>query len=357
MAMVLEKPVLDMQSYLNHLTLAELDGDLYGNPQLAPNPKLSVCIISYKHADYIATCLESIISQQVNFDFEIILGEDHSPDETPRIIKQYADAHPHRIKAFLRPRNVGAKRNFLHCFLQARGEFIVYIEGDDYWTDGQKLQKQVDFLEQHPEASACFHNAEIVYEDGSGRANELINSPEQPMWTQTKDFFKEKETWFMATASVMMRRKWVHPLPAWFLNCKSGDIPMYVILSEKGPIGYLPETMSVYRKNLGGQSFTDSTQSKDFLLNRIFMYATLNTYTNHAFQHLIHPILSDYHELLIHCREYQGNILRQLIHFYWAYHYRPSQSFKLLLKKNLISPQLMMRYGKMRTKLNHWVKR
>lgn len=356
MAMVLEKPVLDMQSYLDHLSFAELDGDLYGNPQLALGPKVSVCIISYKHADYISTCLESILAQQVNFDFEIILGEDHSPDETPQIIKQFADANPHLIKAFVRPRNVGAKCNFMHCFLQARGEYIVYIEGDDYWTDVQKLQKQVDFLDHHPEASACFHNAEIVFEDGSGRPNELINGPEQPIWTHTKDFFKEKETWFMATASVMMRRKWVHPLPAWFKACKSGDIPLYVILSEKGPIGYLPDKMSVYRKNLGGQSFTDSTLSKDFLINRIFMYSMLNVYTNRVYEGLIHSILSDYHELLIHCREYQGNFLQQWVHFCWAYWYQPTQSFKLLLKKNLLPPQALARYGKFRTKLNQWLK-
>jgi len=355
--MVLEKPVLDMQSYLNDKTFEKLDGDLYGNPQLASNPKVSVCIITYKHSEYIATCLESILAQEVNFEFEIILGEDHSPDKTPDIIKQYADAHPNLIKAFVRPVNVGAKSNFLHCFLQARGEYIVYIEGDDYWTDVQKLQKQVDFLGQHPEASACFHNAEIVYEDGSGRSNELINGPEQNVWTHTQDFFKEKETWFMATASVMMRRKWVHPLPAWFMNCKSGDIPMYVILSEKGPISYLPDIMSVYRKNLGGQSFTDSTESKDFLQNRIFMYATLNVYTNRAYERLIHPILSDYHELLIHCREYQGNLFQRLIHFYWAYRYCPTKNFKLLFKKNLIPPSLLLWYGKFRTKLNQWASR
>ena len=357
MAMVLEKLDLDMRSYLDQHTFEALDADLYGNPQLALRPKVSVCIISYQHEAYIATCLDSILSQQVNFEFEIILGEDHSSDKTPQIIQQYADAHPQLIKAFVRPRNVTAKRNFLHCFLQARGEYIIYIEGDDYWTDVQKLQKQVDFLDQHPDASACFHNAEIVFEDGSGRKNQLINGPEQAIWTHTQDFFKEKETWFMATASVMMRRKWVNPLPEWFMDCKSGDIPMYVILSEKGPIGYLPDVMSVYRKNLGGQSFTDSTQSKDFLQNRIFMYATLNAYTNRAFEHLIHPILSDYHELLIHCREFQGNFFPQLIHFYWAYRLRPSQSFKMLLKRNLISERTLSRYGKLRSKLNQWAKR
>ena len=251
---------------------SHLNSHVYGQSKLTENPKVSVCIITYNHSLYLETCLKNIVEQKVDFIFEVILGEDHSTDNTARIVEKYADAYPKLIKAFIRPKNVGPKTNFLHCFLQCKGEYIVYIEGEDYWTNQNKLQKQVDFLDQNPIASACFHNAEILFEDGSNKPNQIINTPDQANWTYTKDFFKEKETWFMATASVMMRRKFVNPLPNWFVDCKSGDIPMYVILSENGPIGYLEETMSIYRKNLGGQSFTDSIISKAFLLNRIFMY-------------------------------------------------------------------------------------
>jgi len=153
---------------------------------------------------------------------------------------------------------------------------------------------------------------------------------------------------------VMMRRKFVNPLPTWFVDCKSGDIPMYVILSENGPIGYLEETMSIYRKNLGGQSFTDSNTSKAFLQNRIFMYSMLNQFTKYQYVHLIHPILSEYHELLIHCIENKGSILKKIYHFCSAFILKPNKDFKtfsMLFKKNLISNKSLLFYLEARSKI------
>lgn len=328
--MALANQALVMRYYRNKIMNSQDDIDLYSKPNLISIPKVSVCVITYKHANFIQKCLESILSQVVNFNYEIILGEDHSQDETVQIVKKYADAYPNLIKAYIRLQNIGGKQNFLNCFLQCQGEYVIYLEGDDYWTDQNKLQKQVDFLDTHLTA--------MIFEDGTNRPSQLINSPNQALWTNTVDFFKEKETWFMATASVMMRRKFVNPLPSWFKECKSGDIPMYVILTEKGPIGYIPEIMSVYRKHLGGQSYTDSTLSKEFLLNRIFMYSVLNDHTNKKYNDFVNPILADYHEMLIHCDEYLWNLKQKIWHLMLAYRLRPNQNFKTffnLFKKNL----------------------
>jgi glycosyltransferase involved in cell wall biosynthesis len=355
MAMGLVKRALDLQPYPNPMNYSYLDKDVFGNPHLPDQPKLSICLITYKHANYIRTCLDNILSQEVNFSYEILLGEDHSPDETASIVADYATQHPTKIKAFIRPENVGGKANFLHCFLQCRGEYVIFIEGDDYWTDNTKLQQQVDFLDAHPHASACFHNAEIVYEDSSGRPNELINGPEQAEWTNTADFLTEKEAWFMATASVIMRRRYVSTLPDWFVDCKSGDIPMYVILAEKGPIGYINKCMSVYRKNLGGQSFTDNTKSKDFILNRIFMYSKINEYTAHKFNSSIRTIVGDYHLLLINCHEHKSAFHKKLYHLFIAYYMFNEYSFrkfKWLVRDNLITPETSLAYLKIRSKIN-----
>lgn len=335
--MALANQALAMQYYRNKIMNSQDDVDLYSRPKIISIPKVSICIITYKHANFIDNCLESIVSQVVNFDYEIILGEDHSQDETVQIVKRYADAYPNLIKAYVRQQNLGAKQNFLNCFLQCRGEYVISVEGDDYWTDSCKLQKQADFLDTHLIASACFHNAEIIYEDGSERPSQLVNSPNQALWTNTVDFFKEKETWFMATASVMMRRKYVNPLPSWFKDCKSGDIPMYVILAERGSIGYIPEIMSVYRKHLGGQSYTDSIKSKEFLLNRIFMYSVLNEYTNKKYNEFVNPILADYHEMLIHCDDYRWSLKQKQRHLMLAFGLQPNQNFNTffnLFKKN-----------------------
>jgi glycosyltransferase involved in cell wall biosynthesis len=342
------------------MDFSHLDKDLYGSPSLCENPKISVCVITYNHESYIETCLTNIFNQQVNFSYEIILGEDHSKDQTADIVRKYAKQYPEKLKAYIRPKNVGAKSNFLHCFLQCRGEYIVFIEADDYWTDPLKLQRQVDFLDQNPEASACFHNAEIIFEDGSNRPPELINPANQKPWIVSADFLVEKETWFMATAAVMMRRKFAHPLPEWFLHSKSGDIPLYVILAEQGPIGYLPEVMSVYRKNEGGISMTDHIYSDAFIKNRIFMYAQINAHTHFKYQHLIKPILQAYYLMRMDCHENKSNWGKKTFYFSRATLLHPprtSKAWKSYLKTNLLSPKTLLAYLNFRSKLNQFIKR
>ncbi|MFY9160592.1 glycosyltransferase family 2 protein [Aquirufa ecclesiirivi] len=337
-------------SHLNH--------QLYGNPQTAKQPKVSVCLITYKHENYIRTCLDNILNQKTDFDFEIIIGEDHSPDQTASIIQTYADRFPDKIKAYIRPENVGAKVNFLHCFFDCQGEYIVHIEGDDYWTSTDKLQKQVDFLDSHPEASACFHNAQIIYEDGTGREPSLINPLDQAPWIQSTDLLKEREAWFMATASVMMRKKLVKTLPDWFFHSKSGDIPLYVILAEEGPIAYLPETMSVYRKNEGGMSYTDSNKSAAFIYNRIFMYSKINEYTHAKYQDLIKPILFEYHLLLIGITENEHSFLKRCFYLWKASAHSPQklqlEDWKRLFKEHVFTPESLLAYLNFRKKMNRF---
>ena len=337
------------------MNFSHLNNQVFPGSKVPTQPKVSVCLITYNHAAYLDTCLQNILNQKVNFDYEIIIGEDCSPDSTSAIVKKYALAYPEKIKAFIRPTNVGAKVNFLHCFFECRGEYIVHIEGDDYWTNIHKLQTQVDFLDQNQNASACFHNAEIIFEDGSGFAPQLINKADQKMWVNSADFLGEKETWFMATASVMMRAKFAQKLPEWFLKSKSGDIPLYVILAEQGPIGYIDKIMSVYRKNEGGMSYTDNVQSEVFLNNRIFMYANINEYTLHKYKNLIQPIIYEYLLLKIQSRRNQKNYLRKLFFFSKAIIYSKTTNWKQvksLAKEYLISPGQLLLYLNFRKKIN-----
>ncbi|MEY4954436.1 MAG: hypothetical protein RI981_521 [Bacteroidota bacterium] len=342
------------------MNFSHYDKHLFPGSQTPIKPKVSVCFITYKHEAYIRTSLDAILGQKVNFELEIIIGEDHSPDGTAEIVREYARKYPDKIKAYIRPENLGSKINYVHCFLDCKGEYIVHIEGDDYWTDPLKLQRQVDFLDQHPHASACFHNAQIIFEDGSNREPVLINPTDQKPWVESADFLVEKETWFMATASVMMRRKYAHPLPEWFLNSKSGDIPLYVILAEQGPIGYLPEVMSVYRKNEGGISMTDHVQADAFIKNRIFMYSSINAHTKYKYKHLIKPILQAYYLMRMDCNENKSNKVKQAFYFCRATFLNPPQTakdWKSYFKTNLLSPQNLLAYLNFRSKLNQIIKR
>ena len=322
---------------------------------------VSVLMITYNHEKYIDEAIRGILMQQVDFHVELLICNDASTDNTNKVIESCIlnNSSQLTITYSHHKQNIGMMANFIFGLEHCKGKYIALCEGDDYWTDPLKLQKQVDFLDQNPIASACFHNAEILFEDGSNKPNQIINSPKQAKWAYTKDFFEKRETWFMATASVMMRRKFVNPLPTWFVDCKSGDIPMYVILSENGPIGYLEETMSIYRKNLGGLSFTDSNISKAFLKNRIFMYSMLNQFTKYQYVHLIYPILAEYHELLIHCIEHKRSILKKLYHFYFVFSLQPNKDFKtfsMLFKKNLMSINAVLFYLETRSKITKILK-
>ena len=341
------------------MNFSYLNNQVYPGHKVPLQPKVSICLITYAHENYVETCLQNILNQEVDFTYEIIIGEDCSPDKTAEIVKKYAEQFPEKIKAFIRPKNVGAKINFLHCFFECKGEYIVHIEGDDYWTDPKKLQTQVDFLDANPNASACFHNAEIVFEDGSGFAPQLINKPDQKKWVHSADFLGEKETWFMATASVMMRAQFVQTLPEWFFESKSGDIPLYVILAEQGPIGYIDKIMSVYRKNEGGMSYTDSVQSEVFLNNRIFMYSKINEHTRQKYESLVHHIIYEYLLLKIHSRKNQGNFVRKIIAFTKAFFYLKVFSwtrFKSMAKEHLLSHQTLLRYLNFRKKINDFLR-
>src|ERR1700683_2854968 len=122
-----------------------------GNPPM----KVSVLIVTYNQECYIGQAIESVLAQKVNFDYEIIIGDDCSTDGTRSLITEFQRLRPDRIKAILRDRNIGANRNVAGVAAASRGQYAAFLEGDDYWTATDKLQKQVDFLDAHPDRSIC----------------------------------------------------------------------------------------------------------------------------------------------------------------------------------------------------------
>lgn len=129
--------------------------------------KVSVVMPSYNHERYIRKALDSVIMQRTNFRYEILVGDDASQDGTAEILKEYSLAYPDILRIFLRERNLGASRNVYELMTQARGEYIASLDGDDFWTDETKLQRQVDFLESNPGFIGCAHAFKIVDDDGN----------------------------------------------------------------------------------------------------------------------------------------------------------------------------------------------
>ncbi|RYE55350.1 MAG: glycosyltransferase [Sphingobacteriales bacterium] len=209
---------------------------------------LSVCLITYNHVKYIGQAIEGVLMQHVDFPFELVIADDCSTDGTREILIDYQNKYPDRIKLILQTSNVGAYQNWKDLIFYPRSKYIAYFEGDDYWTDPDKLQKQVEFLEGNDDFAICFHR---VYELAEGKVPELSNL--NTLITQEtytiEDIAKGN---FMYTVSVVFRNGLFADFPSWLKDSPVGDYPLHMLNAKKGLIKYFPEIMAVYRKHAAG---------------------------------------------------------------------------------------------------------
>ena len=205
-------------------------------------PLLSVCLITYKHELYIRQAIESVLSQKVNFTWEFIVAEDCSPDKTRQIVLEYKDKYPDLFRLILQETNVGPFQNVFDLLSAATGKYIAYLEGDDYWIDPLKLQKQVDVLEKNSTLAMATHASYRLMEDQLS----LVDSPFQvdTVWS-TKDILAND--WFIMSASLMVRRSMMDISPAWYSKASNGDLALILLTSLNGNGFYTPDPMSVYR--------------------------------------------------------------------------------------------------------------
>ena len=239
--------------------------------------KVSVCVPTYNHEAYIAQMLEGAMAQETNFPFEIVVGDDASTDGAPDIIQFYAKKYPDKIRAYLHPKNLGprvprefaGRNNVLFLLKACRGEYVALCEGDDYWTDPRKLQKQADFLDAHPDFAICHHDVRVIYEDGS--PEHFFNEPSQKSTSTIDDLLTSR--WFMATASIMYRNYFLtQEFADWHAKAAAGDWALVLQLAARGNIGYLPDNMGVYRKHRGGLSLVHSPTNEWFVQNKNEMF-------------------------------------------------------------------------------------
>lgn len=221
-------------------------------------PLVSICSITYNHEPYIRQCLDGMLSQKTNFPFEIIINDDCSTDGTTEIIKEYVAKYPNIIRPIFHEENQYSKgvrgmfANF--CFPKARGKYIALCEGDDYWTDPLKLQKQVDFLENNKEYSMCFMNAIQHYED-STIADRLFSNIEDRDYSPLEIF----RQWIIPTASVLLKTN-VVTSNIYKTACANerlifGDIILFLSCSRCGKLRGLNSIGSVYRRTTRGSVF------------------------------------------------------------------------------------------------------
>ena len=234
------------------------------------NPLVSILCVTYNHKDYIAQALDSFLMQKTNFKFQIIVGDDCSTDGTTDILKEYAKKYPDIIKPIFREKNIGRDRNLLatnalDIYSNAKTPYIAMCDGDDYWIDENKLQKQVDFLETHPDYSICFHPVKVVYEGFDFEKTDEIY-PTQKMIKSGTTFELLLKTNLIQTTSVVYR--WMFNQTntrQYFLDISPGDWFISLLHAKEGKIKMLPEIMAVYRRHPQGV-WSDSIKSFDKLI-------------------------------------------------------------------------------------------
>ncbi|MDK3077762.1 glycosyltransferase family 2 protein [Enterobacter hormaechei] len=224
--------------------------------------KVSICCITYNHEKYIATAIESFLSQQTNFAFEILIGEDKGTDNTLTIINEYRDKFPGIVKVITSDKNLGANGNIRNVISHAQGCYIAFCEGDDYWIDPNKIQKQYDAMILSPDVNFCFHPAYAIHPDGS--KVKRFDKGDLVRRFSVEDVLNTNGQ-FSPTSSYMFKKEVVASLPAWFENAPVGDlfIELYAMKDADGL--YLPSPMSVYR--LFAENSWSSAIKKDFIKN------------------------------------------------------------------------------------------
>ncbi len=255
--------------------------------------KVSVLMITYNHQKYIAQALESILMQKGNFDYEIVIGEDCSTDNTRNIVVGYHKRHPEKIRLLLPEKNLGMMRNLAGTYKACKGEYIAILEGDDYWTSPHKLQKQVDFLDANPDFMICFHNARTMWENGK-RPSVLLCPLFQKRESTIEDLLSEN---FIPTLTVMLRNGAVTEFPDWFFDLKYGDWPLLLLNAQYGKIGYIREPMAVYRVHAEGAA-SGAYTSKDIYLKNIYgiiqVYELIQRHFDNKYNEVIVRKISHY---------------------------------------------------------------
>ncbi len=239
---------------------------------------ISVVILTYFHEPYIAKCLDSVLAQETNLRVDILVGDDASQDGTPEIIRDYAARYPNRIQTVFHKENVGATRNGADVGALIRGKYVAYLEGDDYWLDPHKLQKQWEILEAHPEYSACCGRCVLIDENGQ------TNYTRTPHFVWNRKLYTLEDlvdTWNIpGQMSTLMYRTALNGVApeaavlAYQAHRTVGDKTQTLLLLAHGPIYCSGEILSAYRSvdKSGGHNWFSIHHSNPYRNYDMFMY-------------------------------------------------------------------------------------
>jgi len=241
---------------------------------------VSVCMVTYNHEKYIAQAIDSILMQVVDFKYEIVIGEDCSTDNTRKIIMDYAAKYPDKFKLLLHEKNIGMMPNVKATLKACSGKYIASLEGDDYWTDPEKLQIQITEMNNHPECHLSFHPADEIIDNVLSGKVWGDHGAKNKVFTDI-EMLRGIGNVFCPSASMVMCREVLDPLPPFFATAPVGDNFIQFLGSLNGGALYIARKMSIYRReNLDSWS---STMTK---LDKLSVESLIENRSNHIVRYI-----------------------------------------------------------------------
>jgi len=267
-------------------------------------PLVDVAMGTYNHERFIARSLESVLAQETDFPYRIIICDDLSTDNTRSIIMFYAEKYPGKIVTFFPDKHHGLidkDRPYPKVLKLCTAKYIATLEGDDYWTDPHKLQKQVDYLEEHPDCTICFHN--VSYKDSTGdlKGFPTYASRCELLQENIDATFTIRDTLMgglIPTCSVLLRNETaIQNLPEFFFDTQTADWLLWLLVCKDKTMRYFHQSMGVYRITSDGVSFEIRRNMDALYYNRIQMLMELDSYWGFQLHDALTPGIRRYAKL------------------------------------------------------------
>ena len=312
--------------------------------------KVSVMCMVYNHAKYLRQCLDSFIMQKTNFAFEVIVHDDASTDGSADIIREYAEKYPDIIVPILQTENQCSKHVFFQTDIMlpmARGQYLADCEGDDYWVDPYKLQKQADALDANPNCSMCVHKVERVNLDGEILGRPIPQTPCATGIVTSEEVIKRICKEYAFHTSSMFRRREIeveygNPMPEFRRVSRVGDEPRLMFFATKGDFYYFDEAMSHYRKGVKGSyttafSANEKEKKEKAFTAAIAMLKAFDQFSDYKYHTYLDKRIRNEEIYLLSLREEYRKILSKE---YRAAFKRKSFNAKLYIVLGAIHPAL-----------------
>ncbi|MCG9970425.1 glycosyltransferase [Christiangramia crocea] len=286
-------------------------------------PRVSVIMITYKHEKFIGQAINSVLEQQTDFNFELIIADDNSPDKTHEVVNKIIRDHPRGslIKYFKNEMNLGANRNYIKAYNTGSGKFIAVCEGDDYWNDPFKLKKQVQFLERNPEYILCYHDAVSI--DVKGKVLGKFANGNPPKELSREALMKGNQP---LPLTLCYRR--LGFIPVEIENITNGDTFLISVLGTQGKGGYVEVEPACYRVHEGG--VWSMTSKLKRLESKIISYQVIRDYhisnNNLEIAEYYSNKIKMAHKTILFCNLKNYHILKGLK---YAFFYLKHRSYKL----------------------------